>query len=50
MAKAPCDGGGRKANPYMKDKATCPVCGKPDVRIVNYRPKIGGRLADHARS
>jgi hypothetical protein len=45
--KLPCDGNGRKANPLMKDRATCSVCGKQDVRVVNYRPKIGGRFADH---
>lgn len=47
MSKTPCDGSGQRANPFMKDRATCPVCGK-DVRVVSYRPKLGGRYADHA--
>ena len=44
--RKPCKGSDTRANPYMKDRATCPYCGK-DVRVVNYRPKLGGRLAEH---
>lgn len=48
MAKgSPCDGTGRRVvNIYLKDRAPCSVCGK-EVRVVNYRPKIGGRYGEH---
>lgn len=49
MAKGkPCVNSGRAIhNPYFTDRVSCPECGKKDVRVVSYRPKLGGRYADH---
>lgn len=45
--KLPCEGNGdRVPDMWNKDSATCTTCGK-NVRVVNYRPKLGGRFGDH---
>lgn len=53
MAKAkpklrlPCEGiGDRVPDMWNKESANCTTCGKL-IRVVSYRPKIGGRFADH---
>jgi hypothetical protein len=47
--KGPCGKSNRPTgNGYVKDTLACPECGK-QVRVINFRPKIGGRYQEHTK-